>query len=145
MRKFVVSLLTITSLLTVFGTIQAQAGCQSIDIQNQLGAVNGEVCFDSTTGELTVDGTVFVVATGKTYTITADATVTRTSGHYVATGTVEISDGTATKTITFSTGGMSSVMAATSFATRTFNYALMQRPPAPYAPYRMPMMNPAAE
>ncbi len=138
MRKVIVSLLTIAA-LGCFSAIQAHAGCQTVNLQNQLGYVEGEVCFDSTTGLLKVAGSAFVVATGKEYTINADATVSGTPGNYTASGTIVLSDGATTKTITFSCPGTTTITAASSFVSRALTYTLTQRPPrpAPVFPIRM--------
>jgi len=138
MRKLIVSLFTAAALLAGFSAVQAQAGCQNIDVQNRLGAFAGTVCFDGTT--LTLDGAAVVAATGKTYTVDADATVSGSAGNYTVSGTVTLSDGTTTKTITFSSSGMTATMAATMFVGKTINYTLSQTPPPPM-PHFPPRMH----
>ncbi len=127
MRKLIVSIVSIAALLGCFSAVQAQAGTQSIDIQNQYGSLTGTLTIEA--GTLTLDAAASVVATGKTYTIDADATLSGTPGNYTVSGTAVISDGTTTKTITFNCPGTTTVTAATSFVGKVVTYTLSQRPP----------------
>ncbi len=141
MRKFLVGLLSSASLLLLLSATPVQAACQNINLTDQRGTFTGEVCL--TSSSLTLTGAAFVVATGKTYTVEANATISGTPGHYTVSGTVTISDGTTTKTWTFNCGGITTVTASTAFVGEAINNTLSQQPPPP--PVTSAVLAPSAD
>lgn len=149
MRKLIVSLLTVSALIVGLNTVQAQPKCQDINLSNQSGSFVGTFCVDMSVSPntITLDGTAAVKATGKSYVVTADATVAGTQGNYTAAGSVTVSlpDGTVVKTFTFSSPGMTPVMAETGFVSKAIGSTLSLTAPRPTSPFpfrpRMTNMN----
>lgn len=135
MRKVLTNFFFLVSLMFGLSALSVHAGCQDIHLQNQFGAFNGTVCISAT--NLTLTGTAFVVATGKTYTVDATATISGTPGHYTVAGTVTISDGTTTRTFTFSCPGSTTITASTAFVSRSVGWVFAQKPTLP-APAPLP-------
>jgi hypothetical protein len=123
MRKLVVTLLTVASLLVAFGATNANAGCVTLNEQSSAGSLTGQVCVTSTNVSLN-NVVLAVAATGKTYTINGSGTVSGTLGNVTVTGNVTITDGTNTETVNISTSGYNLIIAATGFINRTITIAL---------------------
>ncbi len=137
MRKSIAKLAAAASLLLAFSVASAFATCQTINLQNQRGAFTGQLCVTTGTTEtgITLDGTAYAAATDTTYTVDAQATISGTEGNYTVSGTVTVSDGTNTKTWTFSCPGTTTVTASATFVNNTLNRTFsLKKLPTPIAP-----------
>jgi len=136
MRKNIISLLSTTVLMLGLSAFQAQAGCNDIALTNHYGSFTGTLCITAT--NLTLDAVAVVTATGKTYTVDVDATISGAPGNCTVAGTVTISDGTETITRTFSCGGETSLGASTQFVGKSISMVMLQQPPPPPPPRFVP-------
>ncbi len=135
MRKLILSFLS-AALVLLFSGLQAQAGCQTVNLQNQLGSFQGTLCVNNGTN-VTLEGVAMVAATGAIYTVDAQATISGSPGHYTVSGSVTISDGTNTRTIPFSLPCLTALSGTTSFVSNSINWSLSQKflpPPIVAAP-----------
>jgi hypothetical protein len=132
MRRLLVSLLSTATLLLGLSAFEAQAGCQNINLTNELGSFTGTLCISQT--NLTLQAVAVVAATGTTYTVDVDAVFSDTTSNHCVSGTVTITDGTNTFTHTFSSCGPTTFGAAASFVGKSINLVMSQRPPQPPTP-----------